>query len=114
MYAEPEAWHALMAKLSEVVRRYLAAQIAAGADTVQLFDSWVGQLSVEDYREYVKPHVKHILADVGARGVPVIHFGTGTQALLADMREAGGDVIGLDWKTGRAGEHGSDGTPRDA
>jgi uroporphyrinogen decarboxylase len=99
MYAEPDAWNALMGKLAEVVRRYLRAQIAAGADCVQLFDSWVGQLSVEDYREYVKPHSHHILKDVMTAGVPVIHFGTGTQALLADMRDAGGHVIGVDWKT---------------
>ena len=99
MYAEPDAWHALMGKLAEVVRRYLRAQIVAGADCVQLFDSWVGQLSVEDYVEYVKPHVAHILKDVTKAGVPVIHFGTATQALLEQMRDAGGDVIGLDWRT---------------
>jgi uroporphyrinogen decarboxylase len=99
MYAEPEAWHELMKKLAEVVRKYLRAQVAAGAQCLQLFDSWVGQLSVADYREYVFPHVKHILSDVMTLGVPVIHFGTGTQALLASQREAGGHVIGLDWRT---------------
>jgi uroporphyrinogen decarboxylase len=99
MYAEPAAWHALMSKLAEVVRRYLRAQIDAGADCVQLFDSWVGQLSPEDYREYVLPHATHILEDLGQAGVPVIHFGTGTHALLELMRDAGGDVIGLDWRT---------------
>lgn len=99
MYAEPEAWNALMAKLAEVVRRYLRAQIEAGAQVVQLFDSWVGQLSPEDYREYVLPHVKHILADVMTAGAPVIHFGTGTHSLLELQREAGGHVIGLDWRT---------------
>ncbi|HEY1957373.1 MAG TPA: uroporphyrinogen decarboxylase [Polyangiaceae bacterium] len=97
MYAEPDAWHALMGKLAEVVHRYLLAQIAAGADCVQLFDSWVGQLSREDYREYVQPHVAHVLK--GIREVPVIHFGTGTHALLDLQRDAGGDVIGLDWRT---------------
>jgi uroporphyrinogen decarboxylase len=99
MYSEPEAWHALLGKLAEVVRKYLRAQIRAGADAVQLFDSWVGQLSVEDYREYVLPHVAHVLRDVMNAGVPVIHFGTGTQHLLEAMRDAGGHVIGLDWKT---------------
>jgi uroporphyrinogen decarboxylase len=99
MYTEPEAWHALMGKLSEVVRRYLVAQIAAGADCVQLFDSWVGQLSREDYAAYVMPHVAHVLAGVQGKGVPVIHFGTGTHALLELQTKAGGDVIGLDWRT---------------
>jgi uroporphyrinogen decarboxylase len=99
MYGEPAAWRLLMEKLSEVVRLYLRAQIEAGAQVVQLFDSWVGQLSVEDYVEYVQPHTKHILSDVMKAGVPVIHFGTGTQALLPAMRDAGGHVIGVDWKT---------------
>ncbi|HEY8074386.1 MAG TPA: uroporphyrinogen decarboxylase family protein, partial [Labilithrix sp.] len=99
MYGEPETWRALMAKLAEVVRRYLHAQIDAGADAVQLFDSWVGQLSVEDYVEHVQPHVAHILKDVEKRGVPVIHFGTGTYHLLEAQRDAGGTVIGLDWRT---------------
>jgi len=99
MYTEPDAWHALMGKLAEVVRRYLRAQIVAGADCVQLFDSWVGQLSGADYEEFVKPHSSHILKDVMTAGVPVIHFGTGTHALLESMRDAGGHVIGLDWRT---------------
>jgi uroporphyrinogen decarboxylase len=99
MYGEPETWNELMGKLAEVVRRYLNAQIDAGADAVQLFDSWIGQLSVDDYREYVQPHVAHILRDVQKRGVPVIHFGTGTYHLLEAQREAGGTVIGLDWRT---------------
>lgn len=99
MYSEPVAWNALMAKLAEVVRRYLIAQARAGADALQLFDSWVGQLSLEDYREFVQPHVAHILGSVSQLGVPVIHFGTGTHALLEAMREAGGTVLGLDWRT---------------
>jgi uroporphyrinogen decarboxylase len=99
MYSDPSAWNALMGKLAEVVRRYLRAQIQAGADCVQLFDSWVGQLSCDDYREFVMPHASHILKDVGTAGVPVIHFGTGTHALLETMRDAGGTVIGLDWRT---------------
>jgi len=99
MYAEPETFGALMHKLAEVVRRFLHKQIDAGVDAVQLFDSWVGQLSAVDYRTYVMPHVVHILKDIEKRGVPVIHFGTGTLHLLEAMREAGGSVIGLDWRT---------------
>jgi uroporphyrinogen decarboxylase len=99
MYSEPETWNALAGKLAEVVRRFLNAQLDAGADAVQLFDSWVGQLSADDYREYVQPHVAHILKDLEKRGAPVIHFGTGTYHLLEAQREAGGTVIGLDWRT---------------
>jgi uroporphyrinogen decarboxylase len=99
MFGAPDAWHALMVTLSEVVRRYLRAQVAAGADAVQLFDSWVGDLAPEDYVEYVQPHVRRILADVQQTGVPVIHFGTGTATLLPAMRDAGGTVIGVDWCT---------------
>ncbi|HEY4158827.1 MAG TPA: uroporphyrinogen decarboxylase [Polyangiaceae bacterium] len=99
MYGEPEAWHALMSKLAEVVRRYLRAQITAGAHAVQLFDSWVGALSPVDYEEFILPHVTHILKDVMTTGVPVIHFGTGTATLLGLQRRAGGTVIGIDWRT---------------
>jgi uroporphyrinogen decarboxylase len=99
MFSAPDAWHALMHKLAEVVRRYLRAQVAAGADAIQLFDSWVGDLAPEDYVKYVQPHAKHILADVETLGVPVIHFGTGTATLLEVMRDAGGTVIGVDWCT---------------
>jgi len=99
MYEDPASWNLLMSKLAEVVRRFLHAQIEAGADAVQLFDSWVGQLSPDDYRELVAPHVKHILSDVQKAGVPVIHFGTGTSTLLELQRDAGGTVIGLDWRT---------------
>ncbi len=94
MYREPEAWHALMAKLSTVVVDYLNAQVAAGAHVVQLFDSWVGSLSPSDYVAYVQPHVARIFA--GVQGAPTIHFGTGTAALLELMAGAGGDVIGVD------------------
>ena len=94
MYREPEAWHALMDKLSGVVIGYLNAQIAAGAQVVQLFDSWVGSLSASDYVAYVQPHVARIFAEV--HGAPTIHFGTGTAALLEQMAEAGGDVVGVD------------------
>jgi uroporphyrinogen decarboxylase len=99
MFGDPKSWHRLMEKLSEVVRRYLRAQIAAGADAVQLFDSWVGDLAPEDYVEYVQPHVRRVLVDVESTGVPVIHFGTGTSTLLEAMRDAGGTVIGIDWCT---------------
>jgi uroporphyrinogen decarboxylase len=99
MFGQPDAWAALMTKLGEVVRRYLRAQIAAGVDAVQLFDSWVGDLAPEDYVEYVQPHVKAVLADVERAGVPVIHFGTGTATLLEAMRDAGGTVIGVDFCT---------------
>jgi uroporphyrinogen decarboxylase len=94
MYAEPAAWHALMEKLSTVVARYLAAQIAAGAQVVQLFDSWVGALAPADYAEYVAPHVRRIFDEV--TGAPTIHFGTQTAALLELMAGAGGDLIGVD------------------
>jgi len=94
MYAEPDAWHALMEKLSTVVIAYLNAQIAAGVHVVQLFDSWVGALSPSDYVTYVQPHVARIFGEVC--GAPTIHFGTGTAALLEPMTAAGGDVIGVD------------------
>ena len=94
MVREPDAWHALMEKLSSVVIAYLNAQAAAGVHAVQLFDSWVGALSPSDYRTYVQPHVRRIFAEV--RGVPTIHFGTGTAALLELMADAGGDLIGVD------------------
>ena len=99
MYGEPEQWAALMRKLSEVVRQYLRAQVKAGAQAVQLFDSWIGALSPTDYRAFVMPHVQHILKDLEETGVPVIHFGTGTAMLLEAQREAGGTVIGVDWRT---------------
>ena len=97
MYDDAGAWHAMMALISRALVKYLNAQIAAGAQAVQLFDSWVGCLSPDDYREFVLPHTKSVIRGV-TPGVPVIHFGTGTAALLELMREAGGDVIGLDWR----------------
>jgi uroporphyrinogen decarboxylase len=99
MYAEPDVWSDLMSKLSEVIRRYLRAQVEAGAQAIQLFDSWIGELSPTDYIAFVQPHVKKILSDVQQAGVPVIHFGTGTANLLVHQRDAGGDVIGVDWRT---------------
>lgn len=99
MYNEPETWNLLMSKFSEVVRRYLHAQIKAGANAVQLFDSWVGSLSPMDYEEYILPHVSSILKDLEKTGVPVIHFGTDTATLLELQKRAGGTVIGVDWRT---------------
>lgn len=97
MWEAPEAWHRLMALLADATARYLNGQIAAGAQAVQLFDSWVGALAPADYRAFVLPHVRALLGAI-TPGVPVIHFGTSTAGLLPLMREAGGDVIGLDWR----------------
>jgi uroporphyrinogen decarboxylase len=97
MYADPGAWHALLALLARTIARYLGGQVAAGAQAVQLFDSWVGCLAPDDYREYVQPHTRAVIAALPP-GVPVIHFGTGTAGLLEALRAAGGDVIGLDWR----------------
>jgi uroporphyrinogen decarboxylase len=97
MYNDSGAWHAMMSLISRGLIKYLNAQVEAGAQAVQLFDSWVGTLSPDDYREYVLPHTHNVIKGVTA-GTPVIHFGTGTAALLELMREAGGDVIGLDWR----------------
>lgn len=102
MYCEPKAWHELMGKLATVVGDYLAAQVRAGAQAVQLFDSWAGALSPTDYRENVLPYSQQAIATARAAredrpAVPVIHFGTGTAGLLELLQEAGGDVIGVDW-----------------
>lgn len=97
MYGQPHAWHALCEKLATSVGEYLVAQVEAGVDVVQVFDSWVGTLSPADYREFALPHTRRIFQTVGGR-VPTIHFGTGTAAMLEDLREAGGDVIGVDWR----------------
>jgi uroporphyrinogen decarboxylase len=97
MYRDKVGWHALMDRLTKVLREYLNGQIAAGADAVQLFDSWVGALSPDDYRQYVMPHVKRLIEGID-KSAPVINFSTGNPALLPLMKEAGGDVIGLDWR----------------
>ncbi|MFN8640622.1 MAG: uroporphyrinogen decarboxylase [Candidatus Binatia bacterium] len=97
MYDHPGAWHDLLALLARLVNRYLRAQIAAGAECVQLFDSWVGCLSPDDYRDSVLPHVRAAIAGLSELA-PVIHFGTDCGGLLALQREAGGDVIGVDWR----------------
>ncbi|MGH9462632.1 MAG: uroporphyrinogen decarboxylase [Vicinamibacteria bacterium] len=104
MYSDPTSWHRLASKLASMVRRYLLAQIEAGAQAVQLFDSWAGALSPQDYREFVLPHSRAVLDGLedgrGARDgpVPLIHFATGNSSLLPLLREAGGSVIGLDWR----------------
>jgi uroporphyrinogen decarboxylase len=95
MYRDPGVWHALMEKLAAAFASYVRAQVDAGADAIQLFDSWVGVLSVADYEEFVAPYSARVLAAVD---VPTIHFGTGTTHLLASMAAAGGDAIGLDWR----------------
>jgi uroporphyrinogen decarboxylase len=100
MYREPAAWHDLMERLAAMVIVYLRAQVRAGADVVQLFDSWVGGLGPSDYRNFAQPHVRRILAAL--TDVPTIHFGTGTAALLELLAEAGGDVIGLDHRVSLA------------
>jgi uroporphyrinogen decarboxylase len=98
MYEEPEAWHRLAARFATVTSDYLISQIEAGAQAVQLFDSWVGALSPDDYREFALPHTSKIFSSIQQLGVPTLHFGTGTATLLPEMRKAGGDVIGLDWR----------------
>jgi uroporphyrinogen decarboxylase len=98
MYSAPEVFHALMEKLSVVLSDYLVAQIRAGAQAVQVFDSWVGTLSPQDYETFVLPHSQKVLEAAKAENVPVIHFGTNTTTLLPLMKRAGGDVIGLDWR----------------
>ena len=98
MYGAPELWQELMGKLVKVLSDYLRSQVVAGAGALQIFDSWVGCLSPEDYRQYVLPHSRRLIASLSSLGVPVIHFGTGTATLLELMRQAGGDVIGLDWR----------------
>lgn len=97
MYNDSGAWHSMMSLISRALSKYLNAQIAAGAQAVQLFDSWVGCLSPEDYREFVLPHTHSVIENITPR-VPIIHFGTGTATLLELMSDAGGDVIGLDWR----------------
>jgi uroporphyrinogen decarboxylase len=98
MYTQPAVWHALMDKLADSLAAYLRAQIRAGAQAVQLFDSWVGALSPRDYATYVLPYSKKIFDALAEENVPRIHFGTGTATLLDLMHQAGGDVIGVDWR----------------
>ncbi|HVU13866.1 MAG TPA: uroporphyrinogen decarboxylase [Phototrophicaceae bacterium] len=98
MFSQPEVWHTLMGKLAEVAGNYLLAQAQAGAQALQLFDSWVGELSPADYVTYVQPYSQRALEIAAQSGVPIIHFGTGTSGLLERLRAAGGDVIGVDWR----------------
>lgn len=97
IYSDPGAWQALMERLSRAIVKYLNAQIAAGVEVVQLFDSWVGCMSPEDYQKYVLPHMRAAISGLTS-GIPVIHFSTGTSGLLKLIRAAGGDTIGVDWR----------------
>ena len=99
MYGIPAAWHRLCDLLADIVSDYLNAQIEAGVDAVQVFDSWVGALNARDYREFILPHTQRIFDALAGHDVPTIHFGVGTGSILAELREAGGDVIGVDWRT---------------
>ncbi len=98
MYRDPKTWHALLDKLARAMTNYLQAQVKAGVDVIQLFDSWVGCLSPQDYHQYVLPYSQRIFKDLEGTGVSRIHFGTGTSNLLEEMKQAGGDVFGVDWR----------------
>lgn len=98
MHGEPDTWHALADRLADMTLAFLRAQIDAGVDAVQLFDSWAGALSDRDYRRFVLPHSAKVLAGLADAGVPRIHFGVGTGELLGTMRQAGADVVGVDWR----------------
>jgi uroporphyrinogen decarboxylase len=98
MYRQPAAWRLLLDKLIVVLREYAAQQVAAGADVIQIFDSWAGALSIPDYREFVLPATTTLVREVQSLGVPVIYFGVDTASLLPAMRETGADVLGLDWR----------------
>ena len=98
MYSAPAVWNQLMSKLVSVTAEYSAEQVRAGADTIQIFDSWVGCLSVEDYRRYVLPHATSLVRRLQKTGVPIIYFGTDSSTLLPSMQETGAEVIGLDWR----------------
>ena len=98
MYSQPAAWHRLCERLASTVADFLVAQVEAGVQALQVFDSWAGALGRDDYREFALPHTRSIFDRVKSRGVPMIHFGVGASAILGDLAEAGGDVIGLDWR----------------
>lgn len=100
MYSEPAAWHRLMDKFETILADYLSEQVKAGAQAVQIFDSWVGALSVYDYRTFVKPATERLIQKTKKLGVPVIYFGTGTTHLLPDMASLDSDVVGVDWRIG--------------
>jgi uroporphyrinogen decarboxylase len=99
MYGHPAAWHRFCDLIAGIIGDYLVAQVEAGVDCVQVFDSWVGALNAADYREFILPHTKKIFDRVAPLGVPTIHFGVGTGSILDLLRDAGGDVIGADWRT---------------
>lgn len=99
MLGESATWHDLMAKLTDLTIEFLRAQLGAGVDAIQLFDSWAGTLSLADYRDYVLPHSSRIFAELKDEGVPMTHFGVGTAELLGAMGEAGATVVGVDWRT---------------
>ena len=98
MYSQPRAWHRLCDRLSTLMVSYMQAQVEAGAQAIQIFDSWAGTLGRADYREFALPHSTQIFSGLRAAGVPLIHFGVGTTAILPDLAAAGGDVIGVDWR----------------
>ena len=98
MYSQPQAWHRLCARFATVMADYMTAQVEAGAEAIQIFDSWAGALGRGDYREFALPHTRTIFERLRSTGVPAIHFGVGTAAILEDLAEAGGDVIGIDWR----------------
>ena len=98
MYSQPRAWHQLCDHLATVIAEYMRAQVEAGAQAIQIFDSWAGALGQSDYREFALPHTRRIFTALTDTGVPLIHFGVGAYAILDDLAEAGGDVIGLDWR----------------
>jgi len=100
MYTEPQAWHRLCELFAETMTGYLRAQVEAGAQALQIFDSWAGSLGRQDYREFVFPHTKRIFDGLADANVPLIHFGVGTTAILRDLADAGGHVIGVDWRQG--------------
>src|SRR5579883_2138651 len=99
MYRQPAVWRSLMDKLTKVLREYTKQQVEAGADVIQIFDSWAGVLNIEDYRDFVLPVTKTLIREVQSFGVPVIYFGVETASLLPAMHETGADVLGLDWRT---------------
>ena len=98
MYGDPGGWERLMAKILEVIVPYAANQVASGADVIQIFDSWVGALAPEDYKRYALPHSRMLIRQIQTTGVPVIHFATGAGTFLPLLHQAGGDVLGLDWR----------------
>lgn len=98
MHSDPQTWNALLGALADITIAFLQAQVHAGVDAIQLFDSWAGTLSLADYRHYVLPHTERVFAELAETGVPRIHFGVGTGELLGSMGEAGADVVGVDWR----------------